>query len=151
MKRSGFRRPVLERKRSALIPMRERRGVLGPVGDEVRAQPKDEPVRSEVYLRAVASLPCWLCGIVGHSQAAHADEGKGMGIKSSDTTAAPLCGPHDGLPGCHYLVGTSGTYTREERRALERQAGQDTRASLVLRSMSDPKLHAALVKAGVTT
>ncbi len=150
MKSRGFRRPVLERVRAPLIGMKERRGVVAQVGDEVRAQPKEAPVRCEAYLRAVASLPCWRCGVVGHSQAAHADEGKGMAIKSSDTTAMPLCGPHDGLPGCHHIAGSSGQYTRETRRTLEKQAAQDTRTTLVLKSMSDPKLRALLVKLGVT-
>lgn len=42
---------------------------------------KDQPVRSEAYRRAVASLPCVICGIAGQSQAAHGSAGKGMGIK----------------------------------------------------------------------
>lgn len=40
---------------------------------------KDNPVRSQQYLRAVASLPCIACGIQGYSQAAHLPpEAKGM-------------------------------------------------------------------------
>lgn len=40
---------------------------------------KESPVRSQQYLRVVASLPCIACGIQGYSQAAHLPpEGKGM-------------------------------------------------------------------------
>ena len=40
---------------------------------------KDSPVRSQQYLRLVASLPCIACGIQGYSQAAHLPpEAKGM-------------------------------------------------------------------------
>ena len=42
---------------------------------------KDNPVRSQQYLRTVASLPCIACGIQGYSQAAHGSAGKGMGLK----------------------------------------------------------------------
>ncbi|WP_258304996.1 hypothetical protein, partial [Escherichia coli] len=38
---------------------------------------KEAPVRSEPYRRAVASLPCVICGVHGYSQAAHANTGKG--------------------------------------------------------------------------
>lgn len=90
--------------------------------------PKSEPVRDRDYLRWVASLPCAHCQVEGYSQAAHGDEGKGMAIKSSDDTAYPACGPRPMEPGCHWLIGTSGTFTREERRALESQYGKQTRA-----------------------
>ena len=42
---------------------------------------KDNPVRSQQYLRLVASLPCIACGIQGYSQAAHANQGKCVGRK----------------------------------------------------------------------
>ena len=45
------------------------------------ARSKSTPLRSEAYRRAVAAMPCIHCGIAGHSQHAHANEGKGMGIK----------------------------------------------------------------------
>lgn len=41
--------------------------------------PKAAPVRSEPYRRAVATLPCAICGVPGYSQAAHLPpEAKGM-------------------------------------------------------------------------
>lgn len=33
--------------------------------------PKSAPVRNATYRRAVASLPCVICGVPGYSQAAH--------------------------------------------------------------------------------
>lgn len=92
---------------------------------------KDKPLRSEAYRRLVAALPCWMCHIEGHSQAAHADKGKGLSLKADDRTCFPACGPHDGLVGCHYTIGSTGTLTRDERRALEEQASQETRAAIL--------------------
>lgn len=94
---------------------------------EVNGQPKADLVRSEPYRRLVAKLPCIHCGIVGHSQAAHADEGKGGHIKSSDLTCYPACGPRTGVIGCHTLIGSTGAYTRDERRTLEVEYGIRTR------------------------
>ena len=56
--------------------------------------PKDAPVRSEAYRRAVASLPCAICGVPGYSQCAHSNSGKGAGIKASDLDSFPLCTVH---------------------------------------------------------
>ena len=56
--------------------------VPGPVASAPAARvEKSAPVRSEALRRAVASLPCVICGMPGYSQAAHGSEGKGMGIK----------------------------------------------------------------------
>ncbi len=52
-------------------------------------QPRFE---SQKWLRAVASLPCVLCGREGHTQAAHPNHrGKGMGMKAPDCWVVPLC------------------------------------------------------------
>jgi hypothetical protein len=123
--------------------------VVPAVDAPIAPQPKDEPVRSEAYRRAVAALPCWRCGVAGRSQAAHGDEGKGMGIKSSDLTCWPACGPFGGLPGCHYVVGTSGLFTREYRRDMERRAAAETQLELILQAVCDPALRAVLVKVGL--
>jgi hypothetical protein len=103
--------------------------VAGPARATV-AVPKLRPVRDEAYRRAVAALPCAHCGIEGHSQAAHGDEGKGMAIKASDDTCYPACGPRPGEPGCHWLIGTSGKYTQKDRRTLERLYAAETRLKL---------------------
>lgn len=104
--------------------------VQAVITDEVKAVPKEDPLRSEGYRRLVASLPCIHCGIHGYSQAAHADMGKGGHIKSDDRTCYPACGPRPGVIGCHALIGSTGTYTREERRALEAQYAARTREAI---------------------
>ena len=104
--------------------------------------PKSAPLRDESYRRWVASLPCAHCGIEGYSQAAHGDAGKGMGIKSSDDTCYPACGPRPSLfgmdPGCHYLIGTSGTFSKEERRTLEAEYAARTRRLYMERDACQP-------------
>ena len=94
--------------------------------------PKEAPERSEQYLRAVAALVCCHCGRVGRSQAAHADAGKGLSIKADDRTAIPLCADEQGRHGCHWLIGTSGKFTREQRRHIERTKGEETRAKIMV-------------------
>ena len=58
-----------------------RAAVMGLGSTAAAPIPKAAPVRSEAYRRAVATLPCAICGVHGYSQAAHGSEGKGMGIK----------------------------------------------------------------------
>ena len=65
------------------------------------ARAKSAPLRSEAYRRAVAAMPCVHCGIAGHSQHAHANDGKGMGTKTDDRTGFPLCAARPGVEGCH--------------------------------------------------
>ena len=103
--------------------------------------PKANPLRDESYRRWVASLPCAHCGVEGFSQAAHGDQGKGMGIKAGDDTCYPACGPHPVgrnarlYPGCHWQIGTSGVYSKAHRRELEGQYAAQTRALASLASM----------------
>lgn len=42
-----------------------------------------------------------------------------MGIKASDTEIFPACADGPGRRGCHSLIGSSGLFTRDQRRALE--------------------------------
>lgn len=151
MKRSGFSRPApMRTPRQALVPRNEpARATMRPSLRFVESITKDTPVRSEKYLRAVASLPCWRCGIQGHTQACHGDEGKGMGLKACDLTAWPGCGPHDGLIGCHAYVGSTGKLGRDERRRLEQQAAADTQVMLIEKSQGDHKLRKVLVAVGL--
>lgn len=139
MKRSGFKKQW-HPKAPKLIDYTPRpREVAKPVAAVLRPiapQPKEVPIRDAAYLRLVASLECAHCGWVGATQAAHADEGKGKGIKSSDDTAFPLCGPHWSpasrrmISGCHAEIGSEGRYSREDRRELERRYGRETRIKL---------------------
>lgn len=89
--------------------------------------PKERAYRSEAYLRRVAALPCAHCGRPGPSQAAHSDQGKGMGIKAGDDTVFPLCADGPARRGCHTLVGATGLYSQEQRRALEQRYAEQTR------------------------
>lgn len=92
--------------------------------------PKSKPARDKAYLRRVAELACAHCNRPGPSQAAHSDEGKGLSIKASDYETFPLCADGPGRRGCHSLIGSSGTFTREQRRTLERAYVAKTRAAL---------------------
>ena len=81
------------------------------------------------WLTAVRSLHnCVLCGAHG-VQAAHRNEGKGMGMKNPDHLTAAIC------PTCHHEIDNGKTLSRDERRALMDKA-------IVL-------THDALVRAGV--
>ena len=90
--------------------------------------PKASIVRSEAYRRFVAAQPCFGCGVEGFSQAAHANFGKGLGMKTSDLDTFPLCAPHWGVPGCHFLHDTCHEMTRDERRGLEAKYVERMRA-----------------------
>ena len=93
---------------------------------------KDAPVRSEAYRRAVASLPCAICGVPGYSQCAHSNSGKGAGIKASDLDSFPLCTVHPGadgrlVQGCHENFDQGALFTKAARRELEPVWAADTR------------------------
>lgn len=93
--------------------------------------PKLNYARDEGYRRLVAQLACAHCGKAGPSQVAHADSaGKGMALKPSDYEVMPLCAPTPGRPGCHWLIGTSGMFTKEQRRALEMRYVEQTKQTL---------------------
>ena len=89
--------------------------------------PKPVHLRSEKYRRWVASLDCAHCGIAGFSNACHADEGKGMALKSCDSTCWPGCVSRPYRVGCHEMVGSSGYLLKPHRRTLERDYGERTR------------------------
>lgn len=101
--------------------------------------PKSAPWRCEAYRRAVASLPCAHCRMEGRSQAAHSDEGKGLGIKASDATAVPLCADVPGRRGCHSLLGASGVFTQSQRRTLEKRYIDETQAALKAAGLWKPE------------
>ena len=72
-----------------------------PATGHAAALQKDAPARSEAYRRIVAAMPCAHCGIAGYSQHAHANAGKGKGIKTDDRMGFPLCAARPGVEGCH--------------------------------------------------
>ncbi len=71
---------------------------------------KESPYRSEKWLRAVASLHCMRCFREGMTQAAHRNQGKGMGTKVDDCWTAALC------VDCHRELDQGKNMTRDERR-----------------------------------
>lgn len=135
MKRSGFksklppRRPVKQIEGYTPRPRAVAVAVAGPDRALVSI-PKQESLQHEAYMAAVRKLPCIRCGIVGFTQFCHADEGKGMGLKTDCRLGWPGCGPHDGKPGCHWWIGTSGLLGRNDRRAFESRAGALTREAI---------------------
>ena len=91
---------------------------------------KDNPVRSQQYLRAVASLPCIACGIQGYSQAAHLPpEAKGM--KQSDLLTFPLCCTRVGIPGCHQDYDQYRLFPRDAAMAVGRAWVADTQRRIL--------------------
>lgn len=103
MKRSGFKQKQIERNRTVhtKIPEHLRRSATYAKSSMEESIPKQELFRSEDYRRLVAALPCANCGAVGRSQAAHINEGKGMGMKASDEWTFPLCADAPLFQGCH--------------------------------------------------
>ena len=71
---------------------------------------KSSTFRSPKWLRTVAAFPCVECGST-ETQAAHRNEGKGMGIKTDDCLTASLC------PRCHAEIDQGKGMSRDERRA----------------------------------
>lgn len=73
---------------------------------------KSEGYYSEAWRRAVAALPCVLCGRFGETQCAHRNEGKAAGRKlMDDCWTAALC------VACHSEIDQGSTLTRDERRS----------------------------------
>lgn len=120
MRRTGFKRTTAAGAGSDYHAQREQRlaeraartmasatpspdNVTMAANDQMFAEPieKENPLRSEAYRRAVASLPCTWCGIVGYSQHAHLNLGKGFALKTDDRTGFPLCCARPGIEGCH--------------------------------------------------
>lgn len=91
-------------------------------------------MRNEKYRRLVASLPCVACGIEGYSQAAHANTGKGMGMKSDDANTFPLCCDRPGIRGCHSRFDQGAMFTKQERRETEERWISWTRNALAIQA-----------------
>lgn len=110
MKRTGFKSKAPERKPAAPPKPLGRRVREAVIRDTAAPIVKDAPFRSEAWLKAVRGLPCMRCFIEGQSQAAHRNEGKGMGTKTDDSLTAALCQP------CHAEIDQGAGMTRQERR-----------------------------------
>ncbi|MYZ41400.1 hypothetical protein [Schauerella aestuarii] len=98
--------------------------------------PKNTRLRSEKHRRNVASLACVKCGLQGFTQAAHANFGKGLGLKACDSQLMALC------VNCHRHH-DSGGMNRDLRRRQEVQFIDLTRAELIARSLWTPEIEQA--------
>lgn len=108
---------------------------MGRCDSAAAPAPKEDVLTSEAYRRAVRGLECMRCGYPPRSQFCHTDQGKGAGIKTDDRRGWAGCGPHDGAPGCHHFVGTSGTLPKAERRAEDARLAAKTRETLRARGL----------------
>ncbi|MBB6559604.1 hypothetical protein HNP48_002271 [Acidovorax soli] len=111
-----------------------------PIVDGAAAIAKDNAVRSVAYQRAVASLPCIICGVPGYSQAAHGSKGKGTSRKACDMTLFPACCDRPGVRGCHLQLDQGALYSKDVRRALEPVWAADTQRRVYLMGMWPRKL-----------
>lgn len=124
MRRSGFAPKVFQRPpRAALVPVVSCN--TGPVEREPVRISKEVPLQHEGYFNLVRAMPCAHCGRAPRSQFCHADMGKGAGLKTDCRRGWPGCAT------CHYLVGSTGTFKRAERRELEERYGTQTRRAIV--------------------
>ncbi|MBB5509585.1 hypothetical protein [Paraburkholderia atlantica] len=86
---------------------------------------KIKTFRSEKLRRAVAELPCVDCGKEGETQAAHANQGKGLAIKASDARIMALC------VRCHSFLDQAGSMDKHQRRQYEDEMIARTYVALV--------------------
>ena len=137
MNRSSFKSQVYKRAPvSAPRPLRRTAPVV--ITDKANATPKAIILRSEAYRRAVAGLPCVICGIDGHSQAAHINTGKGMALKECDSQLFPACCDRPGVRGCHSKIDQGALFSKAVRRELEPAWVADTRRKLELMGIKPP-------------
>lgn len=79
--------------------------------------------RNQKLLKAVASLPCQICGLEGSTQASHSNQlrdGKGRGLKAHDYRIASICWK------CHAELDQGSKLSKEERVALWDEAHRKT-------------------------
>lgn len=124
LRRTGFARPTY-----CQPPPAPLRALARPVAvwrpEPVATATKENARQHAGYMDLVRAMPCMHCGQAPRSQFCHADEGKGMGIKTDCRRGWPGCAA------CHHLVGSTGLLGRDARRALEDQYACRTRAAIV--------------------
>ena len=97
---------------------------------------KENYYRSREWLDAVRKLDCCvLCGKYG-VQAAHMNQGKGMGMKQHDCLTAALC------PECHHAIDNGKDMTRDERRDAMRDAVLETWVQMAKMGLITPSSRA---------
>ncbi|MBT2299255.1 hypothetical protein J7E70_02145 [Variovorax paradoxus] len=127
---TGFKRPEFVRTPPSAPRPATRRAVLANCAAAAPAIEKVVPVEHEGYRRLVALLPCKICGIDGHSQAAHPNTDKGTGTKTDDRLCFPLCCDRPGVRGCHPQFDQHALLSKAARRAIEPAWGADTRRQI---------------------
>lgn len=93
--------------------------------------PKLNYLQHQGYMDTVRRMACAHCGRRGPSQFCHSDENKGMGYRTDCRNGWPGCADGPGRVGCHTMVGSTGMFTRDQRRALERHLAAKTRAAII--------------------
>ena len=135
LRRSDFKKPERPPKVPALLRPLEKPANYASISanEPALAIKKENPLRSEEYRRLVRAMPCMHCGKPPRSQFCHSDHGKGIGLKTDDRRGWPGCGPDLATiePGCHWLIGTSGRMSKEDRRCLEILYATLTRAAIL--------------------
>lgn len=126
LQRSSFKRPAYARAAPS-VPTRGRGGSYSTAADKVLTIAKESPARSEPYRRLVAAMACIHCGIAGLSQCAHANTGKGAGIKADDRESFPLCCDSPGRQECHPKFDQGALFSKAVRRLIEPAWAADTR------------------------
>ena len=132
MKRSSFKRQerVHVRTFPTINPTDNRFRLMRAVSDDVVSCPKENVMHHEGYRRLVSLMACKLCGIVGYTQVAHSNYGKGMAIKADDRMCFPLCGDRPGVLGCHTKLDRGLLFTQAVRREVEQAWAADTRRAI---------------------
>lgn len=141
MKRSGFKRPQRPERAPVDYHPLVKPVKYAVIADAPASMPKQAPVRSEAYRRAVAALPCAICGTPGFSQAAHANTGKGMGMKACDLTLFPACADRPGVVGCHTKLDQGALFSKAVRRELEPVWAADTQRKIKAMGQWPANLH----------
>lgn len=134
MRRTGFKRPAYSPPAPApLTPIpRDIAERISTGAARLSVMPKPpEPLRHEGYRRLVASMPCIRCGVVGRSQCAHANVGKGMAQKVDDRQSFPLCGDSPVARGCHSHLDQGAIMDKAARRRVELAWARQTRRAIL--------------------
>jgi hypothetical protein len=124
LRRTGFKCKAYEPARSA--PLRPlARPITRFRALPLVACPKENAIQHAGYMDLVRAMPCARCGHQPRSQFCHADESKGMGIKTDCRRGWPGCAA------CHFLVGSTGILGQAGRRLFEFDAGMRTRGIVI--------------------
>lgn len=87
--------------------------------------PKEDAIQHSGYMNLVRAMPCMHCGRAPRSQFCHSDQNKGVAIKTDCRRGFPCCRR------CHELIGSTGKLGRAERRRLEDEYADRTRAKII--------------------